>query len=63
MGYGSKLLKKVELDNFNKRKGSLIWCNARIDAGDFYKKNNYKVVGKKFLIKNIGLHYRMEKKL
>ena len=63
MGYGSKLLKKVELDNFNKRKSSLIWCNARIDAGDFYKKNNYKVVGKKFLIKNIGLHYRMEKKL
>ena len=63
MGYGSKLLKKVELDNLNKSKSSLIWCNARIDAVDFYKKNNYKVVGKKFLIKNIGLHYRMEKKL
>ena len=63
MGYGSKLLKKVELDNLNKSKSSLIWCNARIDAEDFYKKNNYKVVGKKFLIKNIGLHYRMEKKL
>jgi len=63
IGYGSKLLKKVELDNLNKSKSSLIWCNARIDAVDFYKKNNYKVVGKKFLIKNIGLHYRMEKKL
>ena len=63
MGYGSKLLKKLELDNLNKSKSFLIWCNARIDAVDFYKKNNYKVVGKKFLIKNIGLHYRMEKKL
>ena len=63
MGYGSKLLKKVELDNLNKSKSSLIWCNARIDAVNFYKKNNYKVVGKKILIKNIGLHYRMEKKL
>ena len=63
MGYGSKLLKKVEFDNLNKNKSSLIWCNARIDAVDFYKKNNYKVIGKKFLIKNIGLHFRMEKKL
>ena len=63
MGYGSKLLKKIEFDNLNKSKSSLIWCNARIEAVDFYKKNNYKVVGKKFLIKNIGLHFRMEKKL
>lgn len=63
MGYGSKLLKKVEFNNLNKSKSSLIWCNARIEAVDFYKKNNYKVVGKKFLIKNIGLHFRMEKKL
>ena len=63
MGYGSKLLNKVEFNNLNKSKSSLIWCNARIEAVDFYKKNNYKVVGKKFLIKNIGLHFRMEKKL
>lgn len=61
MGYGSKLLKKIEFDNLNKSKSFLIWCNARIEAVDFYKKNNYKVVGKKFLIKNIGLHFRMEK--
>ena len=63
MGYGSKILKKIEFDNLNKSKSSLIWCNARIEAVDFYKKNNYIVVGKKFLIRNIGLHYRMEKKL
>ena len=63
MGYGSRLLKKVELDNLSKSKSFLIWCNARISAVDFYKKNNYKVVGKKFMIKNIGLHFRMEKKL
>jgi hypothetical protein len=63
MGYGSKILKKIESDNLSKSKSSLIWCNARIEAVDFYKKNNYKVVGKKFLIRNIGLHYRMEKKL
>ena len=63
MGYGSKILKKIEFDNLNKNKSFLIWCNARIEAVDFYKKNNYKVVGKKFLIRNIGLHYRMEKRL
>ena len=63
MGYGSKLLTKVEFENFNKGKSCTIWCNARIEAVDFYKKNNYKIVGKKFLIKNIGLHFRMEKKL
>jgi len=65
MGYGSKLLKKIEFDNSNKSrgKGSTIWCNARIDAVDFYKKNNYKILGKEFLIKSIGLHLRMGKKL
>jgi putative membrane protein insertion efficiency factor len=61
MGYGSKLLRKIEFDNLNKNKHFKIWCNARIEAVDFYKKNNYKIVGEEFLIKNIGLHYRMEK--
>ncbi len=63
MGYGSKLLKKVEFDNFNKSEDTIIWCNARMEAVNFYKKNNYKIIGKKFLIKNIGLHCRMEKKI
>ena len=63
MGYGSTLLKNIEYDYLNKSNSSSIWCNARIEAVDFYRKNNYKIVGKKFLIKNIGLHFRMEKKL
>lgn len=63
MGYGSKLLTRVEFENLNKGKVSTIWCNARIEAVDFYKKNNYKIIGKKFMIKNIGLHFRMEKKI
>ena len=60
-GIGSNLVKILQ--DFASEMNTGIWCNARIDAVDFYKKNNYKVIGKKFLIKNIGLHFRMEKKL
>ena len=63
MGYGSKLLTRVEFDNLKKGKVSTIWCNARVEAVDFYKKNNYKIIGKKFMIKNIGMHFRMGKKI
>ena len=53
--HGEKLL--------NEKKSKVIWCNARELAVNFYKKNNYKIVGEPFSIKNIGVHYVMYKVL
>ena len=63
VGYGSKLLKMIALKYSSGDKVSVLWCNARIEAINFYKKNNFSIRGKKFMIKDIGFHYRMEKML
>lgn len=41
----------------------LIWCNARIIAVNFYKRNGYKITGDPFEIDEIGTHYKMYKAL
>ena len=41
----------------------MVWCNAREIAVDFYRKNNYTIVGDPFLIPEIGVHYVMQKNL
>ncbi len=61
-GFGKLLVNEVE--TYCKEINSdLIWFNAREKAVPFYKKLNYKVFGKPFEIKDIGLHYIMFKKL
>tara|TARA_R110001583_G_scaffold39773_2_gene127444 strand:+ start:3487 stop:3921 length:435 start_codon:yes stop_codon:yes gene_type:complete len=40
-----------------------LWCNARIKAVDFYKKQGLKTFGEKFDIKHVGEHYVMYKYL
>ena len=55
LNYGETFLKKKETN--------IIWCNAREIAVDFYKKNGYKIIGRAFNIKGIGLHFVMYKKL
>ena len=42
------------------RKVNQVWCNSRISAVDFYKKNKFKV-GKIFNIVKIGKHLKMIK--
>lgn len=59
LGFGTKLLKKVESEIINKN--YVIWCNARYKAVDFYEKNGFKSNGNFFLLKGVGKHLRMEK--
>lgn len=40
-----------------------LWCNARIIAVDFYKKQGFQIVGDLFDVKEIGAHYAMFKNL
>lgn len=40
---------------------SVMWCNAREVAKNFYTKNNYSIIGKPFEIPEIGWHYIMYK--
>jgi len=61
-GYGQKLVE--EADKLLKKKNvNIVWCNARIVALDFYKKQGYKKIGEEFDIPQIGGHYVMYKNL
>ena len=38
-----------------------IWCNARIEALEFYKSLNYNILGETFIVPKVGIHYLMYK--
>ncbi len=38
---------------------TIIWCNARTGASDFYAKNGWRIVGDEFDIPTVGPHFRM----
>ncbi len=59
-GFGNLLIKKGEAI-IKQEKGTIIWCNVREIAVNFYKKNEFKIIGKPFVIPKIGLHYVMYK--
>lgn len=61
-GLGTLLLKTAfkELKN---RQVNYVWCNAREVAVEFYQKNNFKIIEQPFEINQIGLHFKMYKKL
>lgn len=40
---------------------TLLWCNARTPAVNFYKKHNFTVEGEEFEIPRAGPHFRMQK--
>jgi len=40
-----------------------IWCNVRITAAGFYKKNGYDSIGAAFEINEVGTHYVMTKEV
>lgn len=61
-GFGNLLIKKGE-DIIKQENGTIVWCNAREIAVDFYIKNGFKIIGKPFVIPKIGLHYVMYKNL
>ena len=61
-GYGTLLINyaKKKISDHNSK---LLWCNARVEAIDFYKKNGFVEHGGFFLKKNIGKHIKMFFKL
>lgn len=58
-----KLMVKVIFLKLKEMKISCLWCNARIEAVDFYKKQGLQIQGLQFEIPYIGTHYLMFKKL
>ncbi len=57
-GGGRELfLKGIEI--LKNKKINILWCDARINAIDFYKKLNMKNIPGLYNIKNIGLHQTM----
>ena len=61
-GIGKKILLQA-FEEIKKKKGTLLWCNARLIAVEFYKKLGLQTIGKEFDIPDIGPHYLMYKKM
>jgi GNAT superfamily N-acetyltransferase len=61
-GYGGALLTNCT-EYIKSQGGSLLWCNAREKAVNFYKKSGFAIISDIFDIPGIGPHYVMEKQL
>ena len=61
-GIGKKILLQA-FEEIKKKKGTLLWCNARLIAVELYKKLGLQTIGKEFDISDIGPHYMMYKKM
>lgn len=62
MGAGKLMMKEIFV-KFKAMEIGCLWCNARIEAVDFYKKQGLQIYGLRFEIPYIGAHYLMFKKL
>lgn len=61
-GVGRALLVACE-DAARAHGASLIWCNARVSAAEFYRRHGWQVLGAEFDIPTVGPHYRMLREL
>jgi ribosomal protein S18 acetylase RimI-like enzyme len=61
-GFGKMILIQAE-KILREKHCNLIWCNARVKALDFYRKQGFIIYGKEFNISRIGEHYMMFKTL
>ena len=61
-GIGNKMI-NYALKELSIKKSSLLWCNAREVAVDFYIKMNFKILGEKFYIEEVGNHFVMYRSL
>ena len=57
-GIGSKLLQACK-EHVADNKGEIIWCDARISAENFYKKNSFQAIGERYVVPGVGPHYLM----
>lgn len=62
-GIGEQLLLFIENQVKELHAEAIIWCHARGSAVGFYKKLNYSTIGNILVIKDIGNHYIMYKKV
>jgi predicted GNAT family N-acyltransferase len=63
-GFGAgKLMLQKAIQILKEKNSNLLWCNARIVAVEFYKKQGFQTFGEKFDISYVGNHYVMFKKL
>ncbi len=61
-GAGKLMLQKAVLI-LKEKSITLLWCNARIAAVEFYNKQGFQTIGEKFEISPVGEHYVMFKAL
>lgn len=57
-GIGSKLLQACK-EHVADNQGEIIWCDARISAENFYKKNSFQAIGERYVVPGVGPHYLM----
>jgi len=62
LGYGKKIIMSA-IKIVQAKKADIFWCNAREGALNFYKKLNFKIISKRFLVPISGPHYKMILKL
>lgn len=62
MGAGKLMMQKA-YEILIENKIDCIWCNARVIAVDFYKKQGLDTVGEVFEIPKVGPHYVMVKRI
>ena len=62
-GYGKILMRSLLKYLKNKKKYEIVWCNSRKSAIDFYTRLGFKEKGKFFIIKHIGLHKKLFRKI
>ena len=55
---GERLVKHV-VEFCENRGYKILWCNARENAVEFYKKQGFKIFSQPFNIENVGIHYQM----
>ena len=63
-GFGAgKLMLEKAVQILKEKNTAILWCNARVAAVDFYKKQGFQTFGEKFEISLVGEHYVMLKEL
>lgn len=58
-----KLLLKEAVTILKQKKTTILWCNAREKALNFYLKQGFEIFDVPFTIPHIGNHYKMYKKI
>ncbi len=61
-GLGKEMIKKG-IEKLRQKKAEIVWCDARIEATEFYSKMGFKVVGETYNVPEIGPHKLMYYKL